>query len=131
MYVAITRARRRLYITHAQSRLLHGQVRYGMASSFLEEIPEALVQSLSRRAPPPVYRTEPAREPAAHYTPPPPARRTADVPFKVGSRVRHPKYGEGVVAGYQGQGPDTEIRVSFPRLGDKAFILDYARLEAA
>ncbi len=128
MYVAITRARRRLYLSHARMRLLHGQMRYGLPSRFLEEVPESLVRSLSVRlaSPPPVF-----REAGAHYAPPPAPRRQADLPFKVGSRVRHPKYGEGVVAGYQGQGPDTEISVEFPKLGRKVFILDYARLQAA
>src|ERR1700676_2195757 len=46
-YVAITRARRRLYLTHAQSRMLHGQLRYSIASRFLEEFPDGLVQWLS------------------------------------------------------------------------------------
>ena len=43
MYVAITRARRRLYLTFAQSRMLHGQMNYGMVSSFLRELPEELL----------------------------------------------------------------------------------------
>jgi len=128
MYVAITRARRRLCLTHARMRLLHGQMRYGLPSRFLEEVPDSLVRSLSVRmvAPPPAL-----REPAAHYAAPAAPRREADLPFKVGSRVIHPRYGEGTVAGYQGQGPDTEISVEFPRLGRKVFILDYARLQAA
>ncbi len=128
MYVAITRARRRLYITHAQMRMLHGQMRYGLVSRFLEEIPEALVQSLGKRP----SRPEPRMaEPVAHYHPRPVSQREANLPFPVGSRVSHPRYGEGVVAGYQGQGPDTEITVTFPKQGRKVFILDYARLEAA
>lgn len=128
MYVAITRARRRLYLTHARMRLLHGQMRYGLPSRFLEEVPDGLVRSLSVRlaSPPPAF-----REPVARYAAPAAPRREADLPYKVGSRVSHPKYGEGVVAGYQGQGTDTEIRVDFPRLGQKVFILDYARLQAA
>lgn len=127
MYVAITRARRRLYLSHARMRMLHGQMRYGLPSRFLEEVPEGLVRSLSVRlaSPPPVF-----REAGAHYAPPPAPRRQADLPFKVGSRVSHPKYGEGVVVSYQGQGPDTEISVEFARLGRKVFILDYARLQA-
>ena len=123
MYVAITRTRRRLTLTHAQMRMLHGQTRYGLPSRFLEEIPEVLVKSLSRRMAPPAV-----KEPVALYHPPPPSRRLAAQPYKIGSRVSHPKYGDGVVAGYQGQGPDTEIRISFPRIGDKWFILEYARL---
>jgi DNA helicase II / ATP-dependent DNA helicase PcrA len=127
MYVAITRARRRLYLTHAQMRMLHGQMRYGLASRFLEEIPEGLVRSLSIRVARPQVA---AREPVALYHPRPPSQREASLPYKVGSRVSHPKYGEGVVSGYQGQGPDTEISVNFPKLGPKVFILDYARLQA-
>ena len=148
MYVAITRARKRLTLTHAQMRMLHGQMRYGLPSRFLEEIPEALVHSLSRRvaapAPAPAYgggggagsgrggygyrpSAPRASEPAAHYAPP---RRETPVPFPVGARVNHPKYGEGVVGGYQGQGPDAEVTVTFPKVGRKVFILDYARLTA-
>ena len=49
MYVAVTRAKRRLYLTHAQSRMLHGQVRYNIASRFLDELPRDIVHWLSRR----------------------------------------------------------------------------------
>ena len=142
MYVAITRARKRLTITHAQMRMLHGQMRYGLPSQFLEEIPEALVHSLSRRVAPAVHQSTHAygrggygyggtprgAEPTPHYQAP---RREANVPFPVGARVNHPKYGEGVVGGYQGQGPDAEVTVTFPKVGRKVFILDYARLTAA
>ena len=127
MYVAVTRARRRLTLTHAQMRMLHGQTRYGLPSRFLEEIPESLMQSLSRRVAKPAV----AQEPVALYHPPTPSQRSASQPYKIGSRVSHPRYGEGVVGGYQGQGPDMEIKISFPRIGDKWFILDYARLEPA
>ncbi|MDP2833023.1 MAG: 3'-5' exonuclease [Pseudomonadota bacterium] len=134
MYVAITRARKQLYLTHAQSRMLHGQVRYGLPSRFLEEIPEKLVHSESNH----IAHTEPApRAPATNFVTrkivpaaPPPPRRLADVPFKVGSRVSHVRYGEGVVSGYQGQAPDMEIKINFPKIGEKAFLLEYAKLEA-
>jgi len=122
MYVAITRARRRLYLSHAQMRMLHGQPRYGLPSRFLEEIPAGLVQSLRLRRPSAV----PVREPASED----PARTPARFPYAIGSRVVHARYGEGVVAGYQGQGAEAEIRISFPRIGDKWFILEYARLTA-
>lgn len=129
MYVALTRARRRLYLTHAQVRMLHGQPRYGLSSRFLDEIPEALVRDLRPQRPNPYA----ARSPAAGYGEPAPAARpaAAKLPYPVGARVSHPKYGEGVVGGYQGQGAETEIKVSFPRQGDKWFILEYARLSSA
>ena len=119
MYVAITRARRRLYLTHTESRMLHGQFRYGVASRFLDEIPEALVQTLGRRG-------QPAwSEPAAPSVAPPQAMPR---PYAIGQRVTHPRYGEGSVTGYQGQGEDTEICIRFPKLGEKWFILAFARL---
>jgi DNA helicase-2/ATP-dependent DNA helicase PcrA len=129
MYVAITRARRQLYLTHSQYRLLHGQPRYGIPSRFLEEIPENLIQSLR-----PYRSNTPTRYSDANYSSaapaPVPARASSELPFKVGARVNHVRYGEGVVGGYQGQGAETEIRISFPRIGDKWFILEYAKLTA-
>jgi DNA helicase-2/ATP-dependent DNA helicase PcrA len=133
MYVALTRARRRLTLTHSQYRLLHGQPRYGIASRFLEEVPEALIQSIRP------YRTAFASTYAAPPLHPSPASggvpgrgevapSARSLPFKVGTRVRHGRYGEGVVGGYQGQGAETEIRITFPRIGDKWFILEYAKL---
>ncbi|MGQ9686067.1 MAG: UvrD-helicase domain-containing protein [Thiobacillaceae bacterium] len=126
MYVAITRARRRLYLTHAQTRMLHGQPRYGLPSRFLEEIPVGLMQSLR------VHRASATavRGPASGHTAPATAQAPARFPYAIGSRVLHARYGEGVVAGYQGQGAEAEIRVSFPRIGDKWFILEYAHLTA-
>ncbi len=126
MYVALTRARRRLYLTHAQMRMLHGQPRYGLPSRFLEEIPEGLVRSLRpRRA---FHSPTWAREPANAYANAPAPARQAAYPYPIGAHVAHARYGEGVVAGYQGQGAEAEIRVSFPRIGDKWFILEYAKL---
>lgn len=121
MYVAITRARKRLYLTHAASRMLHGQPRYGLPSRFLQELPAELVQTVGGwRGTAALAQTE-AAVPVA-------PSRAAALPYPVGARVQHPRYGEGVVAGYQGQGAEAEVRVSFPRIGDKWFILEYARL---
>ncbi len=129
MYVAITRARRQLYLTHAQQRMLHGQIRYNLPSQFLQEVPENLVRSFSFRTskPAPVRAVNTRAE---NYHPRPVPRREANLPYKVGSRVIHPKYGEGVVAAYQGQGAESEIKVIFPKAGEKWFILEYARLTA-
>jgi DNA helicase-2/ATP-dependent DNA helicase PcrA len=127
MYVAITRARRRLFMTHAQMRMLHGQPRYGLPSRFLEEIPPGLIHSLNLRRSPPVYESRGAdRVEAGHAHPP-----SRNLPYKIGARVSHPRYGEGVIAGYQGQGAEMEIKVSFPKIGDKWFILEYVKLSQA
>ena len=126
MYVALTRARRQLYLSHSQYRLLHGQPRYGIPSRFLEEIPTELIQSLRpwRTAAGGSVTTESAAVIEAPASAQPP-------PFRIGARVRHARYGEGVVGGYQGQGAETEIRIAFPRVGEKWFILEYARLTPA
>jgi DNA helicase II / ATP-dependent DNA helicase PcrA len=133
MYVAITRARRQLYLTHAQQRMLHGQIRYNMPSQFLQEIPDNLVRSISVRtnkpAPTPAA-TRAAAARAENYQPRPVPRREANLPYKIGARISHPKYGEGVVSAYQGQGAETEIKVNFPKAGEKWFILEYAKLTA-
>jgi len=133
MYVAITRARRRLLLSHSLYRLLHGQPRYGLASRFLEEIPEGLVQSLRPYRDSQNWRGARAGSDAAPAAAPThPAPSAAKVlPYKVGARVSHPRYGEGVVTGYQGQGADTEIRIAFPKVGDKWFILEFVKLAHA
>ena len=62
MYVAITRARKRLYLSHAQTRMLHGQTRYNIPSRFLDEIPEALMKWLTPR----LLQAEGVRSPISH-----------------------------------------------------------------
>ena len=124
MYVAITRARKRLYLTHAQTRMLHGQPRYGLPSRFLDEIPPGLIQSLRQR---PSHASEVVTHARAAQTGVAP---NGHFPYAIGSRVKHARYGEGIVAGYQGTGPEAEIRVCFPKVGEKWFILEYVKLTA-
>jgi DNA helicase-2/ATP-dependent DNA helicase PcrA len=121
MYVAITRARRRLYLTHAQSRMLHGQVRYGLPSRFLSELPENLLLPLNTR------RAAWAAEPAAPVRSAPPGAGG----FAVGQSVTHPKFGAGVIVDFEGRGGDARVQVRFREAGVKWLALDYARLSAA
>jgi ATP-dependent DNA helicase UvrD/PcrA len=137
MYVAVTRARRRLYLSLAQSRMLHGQVRYSIASRFIDEIPGELLQWLSareRRGAYDVDRSEwgsstltavsnsPGAGPRA--TPPAPS-------WRIGQSVRHAKFGLGVIIDAEGRGSDARVQVNFRDAGVKWLALDYARLEAA
>jgi len=124
MYVAVTRARRRLYLSHAQSRMLHGQVRYGVASRFLDEIPDTLLKRLNAK-PAPRF----AAEPVPSYNTP--RSQAAQYPWKVGQAVRHQKFGQGVVVGYEGNANDLRVQVSFSSAGMKWLALEYARLEPA
>ncbi|HJU23974.1 MAG TPA: UvrD-helicase domain-containing protein [Casimicrobiaceae bacterium] len=137
MYVAITRARRRLYLTLAQSRMLHGQTRYRLASQFLDEIPRDLLQWLSPRERRGAYASERSEWAASTLqsrtsasnggpirTPPAPS-------WRIGQSVRHAKFGIGVIIDAEGRGSDARVQVNFRDVGVKWLALDYARLEAA
>jgi DNA helicase-2/ATP-dependent DNA helicase PcrA len=120
MYVAVTRARRRLYLSHAQSRMLHGQVRYGMASRFLDEIPDELLKRMNAR---PVVKF--SAEPATITTRQP---QPASAPWRIGQNVQHSKFGQGVILAYEG-GADARVQVKFRNAGVKWLALEYAKLE--
>jgi DNA helicase-2/ATP-dependent DNA helicase PcrA len=136
MYVAVTRARRRLYLTFAQSRMLHGQTRYNVASRFLREIPVKLLKRLS-----PTYERgggstsfDRPRTPSS-YAPvqvqQAPKIEAAGMPFRIGQNVRHAKFGGGVIIDAEGRGSDARVQVNFGREGVKWLALAYARLDAA
>ena len=123
MYVAITRARRRLYLSHAQSRMLHGQVRYGLPSRFLDELPEQVLLHLNRKA----------ESPVAAYSPSAPRAREAsnDTGYRVGQSVAHAKFGTGIIIDFEGRGSDARVQVKFRDAGTKWLALAYAKLSAA
>jgi DNA helicase-2/ATP-dependent DNA helicase PcrA len=123
MYVALTRARRRLYLSFAQSRLLHGQTRYGIASRFFQEIPEALMRRVNPR-----YGIRDAKSAG-----PRPASRVPhpESPWRVGQSVVHPTFGAGVIVSAEGRGPEARVQVNFRTGGLKWLMLEYARLIAA
>lgn len=127
MYVAITRARRRLYLSYAQSRMLHGQTRYNVASRFLEEVPPQLMKRLNAVpmrtwTPPPFHSSAP---PA--FT----SLSARDSGWRVGQNVVHPKFGAGVIVSSEGRGADARVQVNFRNAGLKWLALEYAKLTAA
>jgi DNA helicase II / ATP-dependent DNA helicase PcrA len=122
MYVAITRARRRLYLTHAQSRMLHGQVRYGLPSRFLSELPDNLLLPLNNRR---------AAWVAEQVSAPSRPSSRGEGGFSVGQSVTHPKFGPGVILNFEGRGGDARVQVKFREVGVKWLALDYAKLNAA
>jgi DNA helicase-2/ATP-dependent DNA helicase PcrA len=120
MYVALTRARRRLYLTFAQSRMLHGQTRYNIPSRFLDEIPDALILRLNtRRRGLSAYDAGAASAYAASAAP---------SPWRVGQNVIHPKFGPGVIVSTEGRGADARVQVNFRSAGLKWLALEYAKL---
>ncbi|MFI4951933.1 MAG: UvrD-helicase domain-containing protein [Burkholderiales bacterium] len=122
-YVAITRARRRLYLTHAQSRMLHGQLRYNVASRFLDEFPQGLVQWLSPQ------RRDFAAAPDAPLTPRTVVREGPG--WRIGQSVKHTKFGLGIIIDAEGRGSDARVQVNFRESGVKWLALEYAKLQPA
>ncbi len=121
-YVGMTRAMRRLYVSYAEVRRLHGNEHYTSPSRFLGELPPELVSEV--RAQPHLAR--PWREPAA-------GRPRAHVdgagsPMRLGARVLHEKFGEGVVTSCEGQGEHARVQVNFQHAGSKWLVLAYAKL---
>ena len=131
--LGITRARRRLYLTLAQTRMLHGQTRYNLPSSFFREIPEDLMRRVNGSAPRRVSHPSPAfasrvAEPGV-VTPNWAAQGTGG--WSIGENVIHPKFGKGVIVNAEGRGADARVQINFHRNGVKWLALEYARLERA
>ena len=134
-YVAITRARKRLYLSFAQTRMLHGQTRYNLPSRFLEEIPEGLMKWLTPR-----FAGKRAREALASVSQawaaprkraPGFASPAAAGGFRVGQNVQHPKFGSGVIVDAEGQGNDARVQVNFGGQGVKWLAVAVAKLQTA
>ncbi|MFZ9615261.1 MAG: UvrD-helicase domain-containing protein [Fluviibacter sp.] len=137
MYVAITRARQRLYLCHAQTRMLHGQTRYCLPSSFLDELPEALLQRINTV---PAwsagsYNTGWSDAPSVDMATRVSARAAGAAEsaggFHVGQSVVHAKFGAGVILSAEGRGDEARVQVRFGQAGTKWLALAYAKLEAA
>jgi DNA helicase II / ATP-dependent DNA helicase PcrA len=156
MYVAITRARQRLYISFCQTRMLHGQTRYNIKSRFMEELPEETLKWLTPRNQ--GFGSGFARDyqqawqrgsglksmvgagrvdPSAFPQAPVPqamkqsaAQKTGDEHggLRVGKGVFHNKFGEGVLLTLEGKGPDARAQVNFGRHGTKWLALSVAKL---
>lgn len=136
MYVAITRARQRLYLCHAQTRMLHGQTRYCLPSGFLDELPDALLQRLDATPSWAGSYTTSSWTPAPNVdmTTRVAARAAGDVGsggFRVGQSVMHAKFGAGVILAAEGRGDEARVQVRFGQAGTKWLALAFAKLEAA
>src|SRR3954470_6186138 len=115
-YVGATRAMRQLFLTYAEQRRLHGMDSFGTPSRFISEIPEDLVEEIRPRI-------QISRPVAAGRFRPPAEELAPGV--KLGARVRHKKFGEGVILKVEGHGPQANIQVNFASLGVKIMMLEY------
>jgi DNA helicase-2/ATP-dependent DNA helicase PcrA len=126
MYVAVTRARQRLYLCHAQTRMLHGQTRYNLPSRFIDEIPPGLLKFLTARA---GKYAGSAVSPTLTFDAAP--RRRESSGLRVGQTVMHAKFGLGVIVNAEGGGADARVQVNFGSAGMKWLALSVAKLEPA
>jgi DNA helicase-2/ATP-dependent DNA helicase PcrA len=119
-YVGATRAMRQLYITYAEQRRLYGVDQYGQPSRFISELPADLIEEIRPRLQ--VSRPIFVRRPTSLDEAP-------SHSMRMGSRVRHAKFGDGVVLNFEGNGPQARIQVNFEGQGTKWLMLSYANLE--
>ncbi|MBP9804318.1 MAG: UvrD-helicase domain-containing protein [Candidatus Accumulibacter sp.] len=124
LYVAVTRARRRLYLSHAQTRLLHGQTRYCLPSAFLAELPSELLRQINRSG---GAGYAPARQSVSPGWQPP----AAASGLRIGQNVRHARFGAGVIVSTEGTGAEARVQVNFGAAGMKWLAIEYARLTPA
>ncbi len=158
MYVAMTRARRRLYLSMSQTRMLHGQTRYNMRSRFMEELPEGNLKWLAPRVAARSMSSMSAvgglddsesnwRRPAGAWTRQGMGQSNSgggggqpsslawsgsaghESGYKVGEAVRHSRFGDGVITALEGSGNDARAQIRFKRDGSKWLALSVAKLE--
>ncbi len=149
MYVAITRARRRLYLSYSQTRLLHGQTRYNVRSRFFDELPDASLKWLTpknqnfggsafgfgagygstRGGASGGSNNWGYGKSDSFASPPVPQQKAAPSHgLRSGMQVFHTKFGEGTVVSIEGQGDDARAQIKFPRHGVKWLALAVAKL---
>jgi len=138
-YVGVTRAMQQLYLTYAESRRINGSETYNRVSRFVSEIPAEQIQEV--RAQQPVSR--PAYSSSFSAGRAIPSRingglhrslveaELSGTSLKLGQRVVHGKFGEGVVINYEGEGKQARIQVNFTHEGSKWLMMAYANLQPA
>lgn len=133
-YVAITRAKRMLYITHTSYRMLYGQTMRNKLSTFVREIPENLIEKTGERVHKPAsewkkpvkpnYLAQEAAMAAARTAPV-----ASGIVFAAGDRVKHNVFGEGTVADAKRMGNDTMLTINFDNGQSKKVMANFARIE--
>jgi DNA helicase II / ATP-dependent DNA helicase PcrA len=131
MYVAVTRAKKRLHLSFAQMRMLHGQTRYNVPSRFIDELPATLMQWLSAK--PKNFLDTPSTQfdTRTNWNAPTQSSSSDKGGFRIGQQVKHAKFGTGVIIGAEGSGKNTQVEVNFTQHGIKRLALEFAKLTAA
>ncbi|HEY6897084.1 MAG TPA: UvrD-helicase domain-containing protein [Rhodocyclaceae bacterium] len=130
MYVAVTRARQRLYLSYAQTRMLHGQTRYNLPSRFIEEVPGGLLKWLTPKAQKGYgggFDFDAGG--GSGYGAAPRSRSSGGSGYRIGQSVMHARFGLGVIVNAEGGGNDAKVQVNFGSHGMKWLALSVAKLE--
>lgn len=124
-YVGITRARKKLYVTRAWQRSIYGNTSYYTASRFLDEIPLELVEEMSygEKREQPQFKQNPSTFDGSRKSS---FSQASPKTLMPGDKVRHTKWGEGIVVDIDGMDEDAQISINFPTIGTKHLILKYA-----
>jgi DNA helicase-2/ATP-dependent DNA helicase PcrA len=138
MYVAITRARKRLYMSFTQTRMLHGQTRYNMKSRFFDELPEESLKWITPRVQSHWF-AKPNHKSAwddAAFNGVSDNRiaqqikqKSSGPGWRIGESVAHAKFGEGVIVNIEGSGNNARAQINFGRAGMKVLDLSVAKLD--
>ena len=128
-YVGITRARTKLYLSHAESRRLHGDVNLCRPSRFINEIPTELLDEIRMKSSVSRPSFGNARIGSRVSNKLSGDIEVPETDLSLGQRVVHGKFGEGVILNYEGQGPNARVQVNFDTVGSKWLVLSYAKLE--
>jgi DNA helicase-2/ATP-dependent DNA helicase PcrA len=123
-YVGMTRAMKKLSLSYADKRFLHGQSFYSMPSRFLEETPDAYLNRI--KSP---HKDYSYSEPDKTFTKPNKMVASSNSPYSIGKMVKHAKFGIGTILNYEGSGDSTRVQVKFKSVGTKWLITSYANLE--
>lgn len=123
-YVGMTRAMQQLYLTCAETRRLNGQENFNRPSRFVKEIPPELIQEIRINKPASRAAHKPASVSRAAL-----GYEVPDTGIRLGQRVNHARFGEGVVVNYEGQGKQARVQINFSKEGSKWLVIGYAKLE--
>ena len=124
-YVGITRAKQSLFVTYAEQRRLHGMDSFSQPSRFISEIPGEYVEEIRPR----VQVSRPVRTQRSGAAGSLRKSADAEMGVRLGQRVRHGKFGDGVILNYEGQGAHARVEVNFETAGTKWLVLSYANLD--
>ena len=120
-YVGITRAMKKLYLTYAESRRLHGSDVFNPPSRFIKEIPAEYINEIRPRAS--------VNVPYKRTSQSSPMDFKEEIGIALGQKVLHPKFGQGIVLNYEGSGESARVQINFESAGTKWLVLSFANLE--